>query len=426
MADAGPESSLITNWVGRALAIGADGRPLADLHHGGSPGTRVDPLDPVVIAFQGMVQDALGRRGRPVSAVYGEKVLSLVPGRAAHVATVARGRPDLLMRASMEAAVEAIETRWGGALDAWSGDPGELEGLAAELVPVVGRTADRGPGEVDEPLNARGVFPVSAVDFEGGRARLKVAVFACGFLDLRGGFMELSFGRGSLRVDGTKPASALGDGDVVRLPTVPTGEEATVAVLMEPLSPGRHLVEGTLTFYDDANNPRHLEVPRREFDVVFPALSPGSTPPPSVPPGGGGAALDEAVRSWRYPASLGGLDVLRVARTVLGTRGLVLSPGAEATGPPPAWEVDARAMAGRAPLQVTLRVTGGDARRLELRAASTDPWATAGAMAEMRHLLVDAFFRRWRGQVELEEEGVHRVPQGGPPATDIDIYVPWR
>ena len=116
-----------------------------------------------------------------MSAVYGERVLSLVPGTLVHVATVSRGRPDHALRASMGEAVTRIEASWGPRIRAWSGDAGELEGLPGELAPVVGRTADRGPGDVADPLNARGVFPVSAVDFLGGRVRLKVTGYStCG------------------------------------------------------------------------------------------------------------------------------------------------------------------------------------------------------------------------------------------------------
>ena len=77
---------LIPNWVSEALAFHADGRPLGRVRSGRPPEAVVDPMAPVVVAFQGMVQDGFGERGRPVSAVYGERVLSLVPGRKVHVA----------------------------------------------------------------------------------------------------------------------------------------------------------------------------------------------------------------------------------------------------------------------------------------------------------------------------------------------------
>jgi hypothetical protein len=419
--DAEEPWSLIPNWVGEALAFHTDGRPMARLRAGRVPETAVDPMSPVVIAFQGMVQDALGDRGRPVSAVYGEKVLSMVPGQRVHVATVARGRPDPHLRSSMESAVDTIETRWGPAIGSWSGAPRELEGLAAELAPVVGRTADRTPGEVVDPLNVRGVFPVSAVDYDEGCARLKVALFSAGFLDLRGGFLELSYHRDALRLEGSQPAFALTEDGTVKIGNVAMGEEAAVAVLMEPLVPGRHRVEGTVTFYDDANNPRHLPMPPREFTVVFPDLA---LDVPAI------EDLDGAVetsRSWRYPASLGGMDVMRTARTVLGTRGLVLHERPGDDGPPPTWSVEGRAYAGPTPLTMGLTVTGGEVRRLEVRTASTDAAVTAGAMAEMRSLISEAFFRRWKGQVDLEEEGLREgraVAQV--PTTDIDTYVPWR
>ena len=412
---------LIPNWVGDAIALHADGRPLTRVRSGRPPETEVDPMDPVVIAFSGMVQDSLGDRGRPVSAVYGERVLSLVPGQRVHVATVARGRPDPGLRASMEAAVAGIEARWGPAIGAWSGSPRDLEGLAAELAPLMDRTAHRTPGEVVDPLNVRGVFPVSAVDFFRGCARLKVAIFSSGLLNVRGGFLELSYGRDSLRLEGSQPANAVTEEGIVRLGNVSQGEAGAVACLFEPLTPGRHLVEGTVTFFDDNNNPRHLEVPRREFSVLFPDLA------MDVPAIEALDGADEAMRSWRYPASLGGVDVMRTARTVLGTRGMVLEEGMGSQGPPPTWRVEGRAYAGRAPLSMGLTVTGGEERRLEMRAASTDGAVTAGAMAEMRSLLSQAFFRRWKGQVDLEEEGVgggRRAPDLQ--ETDIDMYVPWR
>jgi hypothetical protein len=412
---------LIPNWVGEALAFHTDGRPMARVRAGKPPETEVDPMSPVVIAFQGMVQDALGDRGRPVSAVYGEKVMSLVPGDRVHVGTVARGRPDPELRSSMEAAVTSIESRWGTTIGAWSGAPEQLQGLAGDLAPVVGRTIDRTPGEVEDPLNVRGVFPVSAVDYDGGCARLKVAVFSAGFADVRGGFLELSYNADSLRLEGSQPAFALTEEGTVKLGNVSSGEEGAVAVLMEPMVPGRHRVEGTVTFYDENNNPRHLDLPPREFTVLFPDLD---MDVPAI------EALDGAVetsRSWRYPASLGGVDVMRTARTVLGTRGLVLQerPGEE--GPPPTWSVEGRAYAGRTPLTMGLTVTGGEVRRLEVRAASTDAAVTAGAMAEMRSLLNEAFFKRWKGQVDLEEEGVREGRAAiDVPGTDIDSYIPWR
>jgi hypothetical protein len=381
-------------------------------------------MDPAVIAFQGMIQDALGDRGRPVSAIYGEKVLSMVPGRRVHLAAVLRGRPDPELRASMEAAVVAIESRWGSVLDAWSGDPGEIAGLVQHLAPVVDRTARHGPGEVANPMMVRGVFPVTAVDFEGGHARYKVAVYSSGFLAVSGGFLELTFGEDLLRLEGAQPSHALTDEGTVRLGTIPAGEETSVACLLEPLSPGRHLVEGTLSWFDEKGNPRHIELPPREFPVLFPGIS--LEVPVAAGDGDQSEGTDQALRSWRFPASLGGMDVLRTARTVLGTRGMVLSAGDEANGPPPTWSVEGRALAGRTPLVLGLQVTGGDVRRLELRAASTDGAVTAGAVAEMRKMLTDAFFKRWRGQVVLEEEVEVSRRERDLPDTDIDIYVPVR
>jgi hypothetical protein len=246
-------------------------------------------------------------------------------------------------------------------------------------------------------------------------------VFSAGFADVRGGFLELSYNADSLRLEGSQPAFALTEEGTVKLGNVSSGEEGAVAVLMEPMVPGRHRVEGTVTFYDENNNPRHLDLPPREFTVLFPDLD---MDVPAI------EALDGAVetsRSWRYPASLGGVDVMRTARTVLGTRGLVLQerPGEE--GPPPTWSVEGRAYAGRTPLTMGLTVTGGEVRRLEVRAASTDAAVTAGAMAEMRSLLNEAFFKRWKGQVDLEEEGVREGRAAiDVPGTDIDSYIPWR
>ncbi|UCC93907.1 MAG: hypothetical protein JSW25_04355, partial [Thermoplasmata archaeon] len=223
---------LIPNWVGEAIALHVDGRPMARVRSGRPPEAEVDTMDPVVIAFQGMVQDALGDRGRPVSAVYGERVFSLVPGQRVHVATVARGRPDPDLRSSMETAVSVIEDRWGPAIGAWSGSPGELRGLEGELAPLLERTAHRTPGEVADPLNARGVFPVSAMDFDGGCARLKVAVFSAGFADVRGGLLELTFNHDALRLEGSWPAFAVTEEGTVRLGNVSQGEAGAVACLL--------------------------------------------------------------------------------------------------------------------------------------------------------------------------------------------------
>jgi hypothetical protein len=74
-----------------------------------------------------------------------------------------------------------------------------------------------------------------------------------------------------------------------------------------------------------------------------------------------------------------------------------------------------------------LTVTGGEVRRLEMRVASTDTAVTAGAMVEMRSLLSEAFFKRWKGQVDLEEEGVDEGRRAAAESeTDIDMYIPWR
>ena len=272
---------LIPNWVSEALAFHTDGRPLGRVRPGRPPEAVVDRLAPVVVAFQGMVQDGFGERGRPVSAVYGERILSLVPGRKVHVATVIRGQPDQELRRSMEDAVARIEADWGPRIDGWTGAPGELDDLVEDLAPVVGRTADRGPGDVVDPLNARGVHPVTAVDFEGGRARFKVSIFSSGFVAVRGGYLELTFNRESLRLEASEPAHALTDEGTVKVATISPGEASTVACLLEPLGPGKYLLEGTITFFDDANNPRHMEVPPREVQVLFPDL--GLHTPPDGP-----------------------------------------------------------------------------------------------------------------------------------------------
>jgi hypothetical protein len=72
-------------------------------------------------------------------------------------------------------------------------------------------------------------------------------------------------------------------------------------------------------------------------------------------------------------------------------------------------------------------VTGGEVRRIEMEVASTKAAATAGVLAEMRGLLEGEFFRKWRGQVVLEEEGVRGVAKEAVPVpTDIDKYISLR
>jgi hypothetical protein len=59
--------------------------------------------------------------------------------------------------------------------------------------------------------------------------------------------------------------------------------------------------------------------------------------------------------------------------------------------------------------------------------ASTRAAVTAGVLAEMRGLLEGEFFRKWRGQVVLKEEGVKGVAKKAAPIpTDIDKYISIR
>jgi len=415
------EGELHANWVGEAYAFHPDSRALCRVGRGGALSLSPDLLSPVVIAFQGMVQDGLMRRARPVSAVYGERVLALVPGRLAHVGAVLRGRPDPLLRGSMEAAARAISEGCADALADWPGGPEGLECLAGPVGSVVARTAGWGPGEVEDTMRARGVFPVTAVDFEGGCARFKVGVFSAGLEGVQDARAELSYGRDLLRLSGASPPGALDPSGAMRIGAVPQGEAGSVAALLEPLAVGRALVEGTLTFFGKGSAPRHLELPRRHVAVEGPSargrpLAEGRPFPASGP--GGASWLDSATRAWRYPAGLGAVDVVRVSRTALGTRGLELGPGSRAPGPPPSWTVEAGAVHGRTPMWVALTVVGGDERLLTLRVGSTDPAMVAWAVAEMRTQLQEAFFRRWRGLAGLEEvrvqgPGPARAPLGG-------------
>jgi len=407
------EGELHPSWVGEAFALHPDSRALCRAGPGGAFTLSPDLLSPVVIAFQGMVQDGLMRRGRPVSAVYGERVLALVPGRLAHVGAVLRGRPDPLLRGSMEAAARAISEGCADALADWPGGPEGLEGLAGPVGSVVSRTAGWGPGEVEDPLLARGVFPVTAVDFEGGCARFKVGVFSAGLEAVQDARAELSYGRDLLRLWGARPPGALDASGALRIGAIAQGEAGAVAALLEPLAVGRALVEGELGFFGKGSSPRHLELPRRHVAVEEPfargrPLAEGRPPAPAAP---GGPSVDTAARAWRYSAGLGALDVVRVSRTALGTRGLELGPGSHAPGPPPSWTVEAGAVHGRTPLWVGLTVVGGEERLLTMRVGSTDPAVVAWAVAEMRTQLQEAFFRRWRGLAGLEEV---RVRDGGP------------
>ena len=83
-------------------------------------------------------------------------------------------------------------------------------------------------------------------------------------------------------------------------------------------------------------------------------------------------------------------------------------------------------MAGSSPLVVGLRVTGGAVRRVQVSTASTDGAVTAGFMTEVRKLMAEAFFRRWRGQVELEEEVAGPRREEEAPVTDIDQFISVR
>jgi len=400
------------NWVAEAHALRADGRPLVTVLPDGRARAPPDAMSPVVIALQGMVQDRLPERGRPVSAVYGERVLALVPGRGVHVGAVLRGRPDRELRASMLSAARAIGARVQHALDGWVGDEPSVEAVAEGLRPVVARTSSWGPGTVGEPLRTKGVLATTAVDFEGGRARFKVAAFNAALAPVPDPFAELSFGQELLRLDASRPARALDGPSRLRLPALSPGEAGSAAALLEPLRPGSSPVEGELTFLDGEAAPRHVPLPRRYVEVGPPPSGAVGTPRagPPVDPG----SADVAVRAWRYPPSLGALDVLRTARTVLGTRGLEMGAGAEAPGPPPSWTVEAGAVHGRVPLAVGLTVTGGEARELRLVVASTEAALVAWTVADVRVQLAEAFFRRWRGQAELEEVAGVRldVPAG--------------
>jgi len=389
------------NWVAEAHALRADGRPLVTVLPDGRARAPPDAMSPVVIALQGMVQDRLPERGRPVSAVYGERVLALVPGRGVHVGAVLRGRPDRELRASMQMSARAVGERARLSLEAWTGDEASVEAVAEGLRPVVARTASWGPGAVGEPLRTKGVLATTAVDFEGGRARFKVAAFNAGLAHVPDPWVELSMGRELLRLDAARPARALDGPARLRMGALSPGEAGSVAALLEPLRPGSSLVEGELTFFADDGSPRHVELPRRYVEVVPPPSGAVGTPraPSPVDPG----SADMAVRAWRYPASLGALDVLRTARTVLGTRGLEMGAGAEVAGPPPSWTVEAGSAHGHVPLGVGLTVVGGDVRELRLVVASTEASLVAWTVADVRVQLVEAFFRRWRGQAELEE-----------------------
>jgi hypothetical protein len=418
---------LVPNWVREAYAFYPDGRPLGMVASGGSPRGDVEPLSPTIIALQSMIQDRLGERGRPVSSVYGEHILALVPGRRVHVGALVRGRPDPELRSSMEAVVQDLEGRFGTQLGTWSGAMDELDGLPDALRPVVDRTADRGPGEVEDPMRTRGVFPVTAFDFEGGRGRLKVAVFSAGLAALQGTHVEITYGRDVLRLEGSQPENALDEDGRLSLGTIVPGEAAAAAYLFEPLGPGSSLIEGTLTFFDVGNNPRHFDLPKRFISLELPGVSSAAEGPGQarqLPPDGRSGDVDVAERSWRYPASLGGVDVLRLVRTVLGTQGLMIGPGSEVEAPSPSWAVEGLGAVGPAPVAILLKVEGGDARRLSMRAASTDPVVVAGMVAELRTRLSDAFFRRWRGQASLEEERVWTRSVPPIEETDIDIYHP--
>ena len=419
------EGELHPNWVGESYAFHPGSRALCRAGGGGAFTVEVDPLSPAVIAFQGMIQDGLMRRARPVSAVYGERVLALVPGPLAHVGAVVRGRPDPLLRASMEAAARAIGERCTDALADWPGDAEGLGCLAGPVGSVVSRTGGWGPGEVEDPLRARGVFPVTAVDFEGGCARFKVGVFSAGLEGVQDSRVELSYGRDLLRLAGARPAGALDPSGALRLGAVPQGEAGTVAALLEPLAVGRALVEGTLTYFGKGAAPHHLDLPRRHVEVEGPS-SRGRPLAAAGPPqhaGAAGARADSAARAWRYPAGLGAVDVVRVSRTALGTRGLELGPGSRSPGPPPSWTVEAGAVHGRTPLWVALTVVGGDDRLLTLRVGSTDPAMVAWAVAEMRTQLQEAFFRRWRGLAALEEVGVQGAEADRAPLGALDELV---
>jgi len=414
-AGAAPPPSLVerptTYIVEEIFAVYRDGRLMADCGRGECKTRDADLMSGMLIAVQGIIQDGLTRGGSLESIKYGDNVVVLVSGRYMTLAAIVYGDPGEDVREQLDSTVRRIEASFAGTIEDWSGDLTAFHGIEALVAPVLERTARLSRNDIRLAKIVSGVSLVTAIDFHQGYVRLKVVVVNGTDELVVDAAMELSYNADMLRLDRVQPPTRTRKGDRVGLGNIRPGDKVTVAFLFDPQICQSTHIDGTLLYFDQKGNYRHVDMRRRQADVVCPIFFTREHANTAMLRRLVKETLRETdMRVFRIPGRIKPPDMLRLAKQAMGMSGVQLVREYVEQEPKYYAEVWYYGETKVHSYRIVMRLgVIEEQEALEFFAASTAMEPVTGLLAEFRRELSRTLEARFPGETVLapmEDEAV--------------------
>ena len=412
--------------VERVFVVYRDGRLVMECSKEGCATADADLTSAMLIAVQGIIQDGLERGGRLESIRYGENLILIASGEYVTLAAVIYGHPADELKADLESTVRLIESSYAGVIDEWVGDLSSLGGIKGMVEQFLGKSQHLTREDVGAVPAERGITLLSAIDLFRGYVRLKVAALNDTGMLITDAALQVRYDPDMLRLECAEPKTLRLWGDRVTLGVVKPDERKTVSLLFDPQICQETYIDGTLTYYDVKGRFQHVDMKRRNADVVCPAL---------FTPGHISTAVlrrlmkDELHvsdrRMLRYPLELSGEEVLGLAKQAIGGNEVQVVREYTVGGPPyraEVWYYGQTRIGGRM-VVMRLRVEQSTGL-LEFFVASSTMEPITGLLADFRRELSRALDEKYVDSAGLEverDEEARREMEERPLLLDADV-----
>ena len=380
--------------IEEVFVVYRDGRLISTVARGGRRTEDADLMSGMLIAIQGIIQEALQKGSKLESIRYGESSIHLSSGNHVVIAAVVFGEAGPDLRHELHDYVRRIEGAYAGVIEAWTGDLSQLSGIEDLIVQLIQGTAHIRREVVRGAQAPMVVQLLSVVDFHRGYVRLKVAVVNGTPELIADASVEVDYEQEMLRLEMVEPGGLQLRGDRVHLGNIHPGDRKSVAFLFDPQVCSQTHIHGSLTFYNARGVRQRVEMKKRMAEVVCPIFfTPDQANTAMLKDLIRGTMNIDDIRVFRYSDRLEPHDVLAIAKGPLARSGVQLVREFIVEGPPYQAEVwyYGETKAGAVKMIMRLSVID-EGRYVALYVSSTQVEPLTGLLAEFRRDLERAFF----------------------------------
>jgi len=224
------------------------------------------------VAVQTFVQDSFGGEkakegvagaGLDSFEFSGKKVI-LVKGRYTFMAVAIAGTEPNILREEMVNVLERVEGMYAGVVEQWQGDMDVFSGVETYILPIMYLKSC-----LTTTKKKTFVKLGSALEFYQGFIRLKVATINQTDATITDALLRLNFNKQSLTLTKIEPDYPH-EGSEVDLGVVKPQEKKTVAFYLDPMICQESWIDGTLSFNDVTGELHHVDMKRKNVDIVCP------------------------------------------------------------------------------------------------------------------------------------------------------------